>query len=54
VLLEIGGDQAEELTAALIDAGFSDVAVIDDGDGQDRAIEAVRPDQPRERDGSAP
>jgi release factor glutamine methyltransferase len=54
VLLEIGGDQAEELTAALIDAGFSDVAVIDDGDGQDRAIEAVRAGQPRERDGSAP
>jgi release factor glutamine methyltransferase len=54
VLLEIGGDQAKDLTTALTDAGFSDVAVLDDGDGQDRAIEAVLTDQPREREGSGP
>ena len=51
VLLEIGGDQAGEVTTALIGAGLSDVVVLDDGDGQDRAIAAVRTGQPREREG---
>jgi release factor glutamine methyltransferase len=40
VLLELGGDQAGELTAAFENAGLSGIRVHRDGDGQDRAIEA--------------
>jgi release factor glutamine methyltransferase len=44
VLLELGGDQAYEVSALLTDAGLSRIAVHQDGEGQDRAIEARRPD----------
>ena len=40
VLLEIGGDQAHDLTATLTAAGFSGIGVHRDADGGDRAIEA--------------
>ena len=40
VLLELGGDQAGEVTAAFERVGLSGVRVHRDGDGQDRAIEA--------------
>ncbi|HEX9093466.1 MAG TPA: putative protein N(5)-glutamine methyltransferase, partial [Coriobacteriia bacterium] len=43
VLLELGGDQADEVSAALQVAGLSEIRVHDDGDGQDRAIDARRP-----------
>ena len=39
VLLELGGDQAADMTAILTDLGFTDVRVHTDADGQDRAIE---------------
>jgi release factor glutamine methyltransferase len=42
VLLEIGGDQAGAVEATLGTAGFSDVRIHRDADGQDRAIEARR------------
>jgi release factor glutamine methyltransferase len=42
VILEIGGEQAEEMSAALSAAGFDRIRVHRDGDGRDRAIEAVR------------
>jgi release factor glutamine methyltransferase len=42
VLLELGGDQAAEMTAILTDLGFTDVRVHADADGQDRAIEGRR------------
>jgi len=38
-LLELGGDQAAEMTATLRDLGFTDVRIHPDEDGQDRAIE---------------
>jgi release factor glutamine methyltransferase len=44
VLLEIGGDQASEMTSALADAGLSEIRVHRDGSGHDRAIEGRRPD----------
>ncbi|HEX9124173.1 MAG TPA: HemK family protein methyltransferase [Actinomycetota bacterium] len=44
VLLELGGDQAGEVAAALADVGLSEIRVHRDGDRQDRAIEARRPD----------
>ena len=44
VLLELGGDQAGEVAAALADAGLSEILVHRDDDGQGRAIEARRPD----------
>jgi release factor glutamine methyltransferase len=44
VLLEIGGNQAAEVAATLAAAGLSQVRVHRDGDGQDRAIEARRPE----------
>ena len=44
VLLELGGDQAGEVAAALTDFGLSEIRVHRDDDGQDRAIEARRPD----------
>jgi release factor glutamine methyltransferase len=40
VLLELGGDQADEVTAAFEKLGLSGIRVHRDGDGQDRAIEA--------------
>jgi len=40
VLLELGGDQADEVATALEDVGLSGIRVHRDGDGQDRAIEA--------------
>ena len=40
VLLELGGDQADEVTVALERVGLSGIRVHRDGDGQDRAIEA--------------
>jgi release factor glutamine methyltransferase len=40
VLLELGGDQAGEVTDALEDAGLSEIRLHRDDDGQDRAIEA--------------
>lgn len=45
VLLELGGDQAEEVATALADAGLSEIRVHRDEDGQDRAIEARSPDR---------
>lgn len=41
VLLELGGDQAREMTDTLTGIGFSGIAVHRDEDGQDRAIEAT-------------
>jgi release factor glutamine methyltransferase len=43
VLLELGGDQAEELSRTFAGLGFEDVSVHWDGDGQDRAIQARAP-----------
>lgn len=43
VLLELGGDQAGELTTTLANSGFSGIRVRRDADGQERAIEARRP-----------
>jgi len=47
VLLELGGDQADEIATTLMDIGFSEIRVHRDGDGHDRAIEGRRPDSPR-------
>jgi release factor glutamine methyltransferase len=44
VLLELGGDQAGEVATTLADVGLSEIRVHRDGDGQDRAIEARRPE----------
>lgn len=43
LLLELGGDQAGAVTAAMSASGFADVAVLQDGDGDDRAVEGRRP-----------
>lgn len=43
VLLELGGDQADEVASALGRAGLERIHVSRDGDGRDRAIEARRP-----------
>jgi release factor glutamine methyltransferase len=43
VLLEVGGDQANESSTALRGAGLSEIRVHRDGDGEDRAIEGRRP-----------
>jgi release factor glutamine methyltransferase len=40
VVLELGGDQADEVAAAFERFGLSQIHVHRDGDGQDRAIEA--------------
>jgi release factor glutamine methyltransferase len=40
VLLELGGDQADEVAATFERVGLSAIHVHRDGDGQDRAIEA--------------
>jgi release factor glutamine methyltransferase len=42
VLLELGGDQAAEMSGILTDLGFTDFRVHTDEDGQDRAIEGRR------------
>jgi release factor glutamine methyltransferase len=42
VLLELGGDQAAGIATALEEEGLSDVKVLRDEDGRDRAIEARR------------
>jgi release factor glutamine methyltransferase len=49
VLLELGGEQAVELSTTLADAGLSAIRVYRDDEGRDRAIEARRPDQPSGR-----
>jgi release factor glutamine methyltransferase len=46
VLLELGGEQADELSATMADAGLSAIRVHRDEEGRDRAIEARRPDPP--------
>lgn len=46
VLLELGGDQAGGVATALEEFGLSGICVHRDEDGQDRAIEARRPDPP--------
>ncbi|MEA2828312.1 MAG: release factor glutamine methyltransferase [Actinomycetota bacterium] len=43
LLLELGGDQAPTVAAAMTAAGFVDIAVLTDEEGDDRAIEARRP-----------
>ena len=40
VLLELGGDQAEEVAKTLADVGLPEIHVHRDGDGRDRGIEA--------------
>ncbi len=47
VLLELGGDQADELSSSMLNAGLSAIRVHRDQDGRDRAIEGRRPDPPR-------
>lgn len=42
LLLELGGDQATELTPVLTDVGFSEVQVHPDEEGQLRFVEATR------------
>ena len=44
VLLELGGEQADELSATMADAGLTLIRVHRDEEGGDRAIEARRPD----------
>jgi release factor glutamine methyltransferase len=44
VLLELGGEQADELSTIMADAGLSTIRVHRDEEGRDRAIEARRPD----------
>jgi release factor glutamine methyltransferase len=44
VLLELGGDQADELSTTMADAGLTAIRVHRDDEGRDRAIEARRPD----------
>jgi release factor glutamine methyltransferase len=43
VLLELGGDQADEVARTLAEVGLSEIRVHRDDEGQDRAIEALRP-----------
>lgn len=52
LLLELGGDQARELTETLTAAGFTRIEVHRDTDGQDRAIEAWLPGLSPRRDTS--
>jgi release factor glutamine methyltransferase len=44
VLLELGGEQAVELSTTMLDAGLSAIRVHRDEEGRDRAIEARRPE----------
>jgi release factor glutamine methyltransferase len=46
VLLELGGDQADELSATMAEAGLTAIRVHRDDEGRDRAIEARRPEPP--------
>jgi release factor glutamine methyltransferase len=43
VLLELGGDQADALSATMADAGLTAIRVHRDDDGRDRSIDARRP-----------
>ena len=43
VLLELGGDQAAEMSASFTDLGLTQIRVHRDDDGRDRAIEARTP-----------
>lgn len=43
VLLELGGDQPEEMSRSLTVVGFSEIRVLQDDEGHARAIEARRP-----------
>lgn len=43
LLLELGGDQAVHVTRKMAAAGFVDTAVLQDEEGDDRAIEGRRP-----------
>src|SRR5262245_3068668 len=45
VILELGGDQADEVAGALTVRGLGEVRVHRDEDGRDRAIEARRPER---------
>ena len=56
VLLELGGDQAEEVATALSDAGLSAIRVHEDDEGRDRSIEAtlIDPREGRSRAGDGP
>ncbi|HET9672996.1 MAG TPA: HemK family protein methyltransferase [Actinomycetota bacterium] len=45
IVLELGGDQAGELSRALEELGFSGLRVLRDADGRARAIEAHRRDE---------
>ena len=47
--MELGGEQADELSAIMADAGLTAIRVHRDEDGRDRAIEACRPEPPSER-----
>jgi len=49
VLLEIGGEQADELSTSMADAGLTAIRVHRDEDERDRAIEARQPEPPSER-----
>ena len=49
VLLELGGEQADELSTIMSDAGLTAIRVHRDEEGRDRAIEARRADPPSER-----
>jgi release factor glutamine methyltransferase len=44
VLLELGGDQAGGIVDAMTALGLSEIRVLRDEDGRDRAIEARRPE----------
>jgi release factor glutamine methyltransferase len=44
MLMEIGGDQAGEISTTLTDAGLPEIRVHRDDEGHDRAIEARRPE----------
>ena len=46
VLLELGGDQADEMSTTMAGAGLTAIRVHRDDEGRDRAIEARRPDPP--------
>jgi release factor glutamine methyltransferase len=48
VLLELGGEQADELSTTMAAAGLSAIRVHRDEEGRDRAIEARLPDPPSE------
>jgi release factor glutamine methyltransferase len=48
LLLELGGEQADELSTTMAAAGLSAIRVHRDEEGRDRAIEARRPDPPSE------